>query len=63
MATFDWVSGYCSQDGSGGRDGLDGFISDSEPVSSQLQRDAAQAGRDLAHERSDLAWRRARPSV
>ena len=42
------------QDGSGGQDGLDGFISDSEPISSQLQRDAAQAGRDLAHERSEL---------
>ena len=33
---------------------MDGFLSDSEPVSSQLRREAAQAGRDLAHERSAL---------
>ena len=43
-----------SRDDSDGRDELDGFLSDSEPVSSQLQREAAQAGRDLAHERSAL---------
>ena len=35
-------------------DGDDDFISDSEPMSSQLRHEAAQAGRDLAHERSDL---------
>ena len=43
-----------SRDDSDGRDELDGFLSDSEPVSSQLRRAAAQAGRDLAHERSAL---------
>ena len=39
---------------------LRGFISDSEPVLSQPQRDAAQAGRDIAQGRSDRGsgfWR------